>query len=60
MYIHAPSIDVVTKVGAAVVAEVATAAVSAAAADIVATVSVSAIVTAAQGNVHSRHGSRLQ
>ena len=43
-----------------VVAIVVAAAVATAAADIVAAVSVCEIVTAAQGNVHSRHGRGLQ
>ena len=56
MYVHAASIYVVT----AVVAIVVAAAVATAAADILAAVSVRAIVTAAQGNVHNRHGRGLQ
>ena len=56
MYIRAASINVVT----AVIAAVAATAVEVAAADIVATLSVRVIVTAAQGNVHSRHVSGLQ
>ena len=56
LYIYAASIAIVTTV----VATVATATVAAATADIVATVAVRAIVTAAQGNVHSCHGSGLQ
>ena len=56
MYIHAALIDAVT----AVVTTVVAVAVAAAPADIVAAVSVCAIVTAAQGNMHSHHGSGLQ
>ena len=54
--VQAAAISVITTV----VATVAAATVAAAAADIVAAVLVCAIVTAAQGNVNSRHGSGLQ